>query len=106
MREEMDRLRKEYAEDLEGTALGTDTAPLIVAIQKAQADKEAADRRIRTPYAREFHPARRYSLNELAEASGCTISGVRTTYGDPEVTLVQSQIGRAPRRAAEEQESQ
>ncbi|MGW2109411.1 hypothetical protein [Streptomyces sp. NPDC001948] len=107
VREEVDRLRKEYADNLEATAFGTDTDPLIVALQKAHTDKEAADRRIRTllAYAREFHPARRYSLNELGEASGYTISGVRTAYGDPEVTLVQDQIGRTPRRAAQEQES-
>ncbi|MFD4243607.1 hypothetical protein ACFWP3_18720 [Streptomyces sp. NPDC058525] len=104
VREDVDRKRKKYADDLEATAFGTDTDPLIVALQKEQALKEAADRRIRTllAYAREFHPARRYSLHELGEASGYTFSGVRTAYGDPEVTLVQGQIGRTPRRAAEE----
>ncbi|MGW3061756.1 hypothetical protein ACWC98_38455 [Streptomyces goshikiensis] len=107
VREEVDRLRKEYADDLEATAFGTDTDPLIVALQKAQADKDAADRRIRTllAYAREFHPPRRYSLSELGQACGYTFSGVRTAYGDSEVTLVQTQIGRTPRRPAEEQES-
>ncbi|MFN1193208.1 hypothetical protein ACK03K_33635 [[Kitasatospora] papulosa] len=108
VREDVHRLRKQYADDLEATALGTDTDPLILALQKAQADRKAADRRIRTllAYAREFHPPRRYPLNELADASGYTISGVRTTYGDHEITLVQGQIGRTPRRTIEEPEPQ
>ncbi|MFB7836242.1 hypothetical protein [Streptomyces sp. NPDC056056] len=108
VREDVDRKRKAYADDLEATAFGTDSDPLIVALQKAKTQKEAADRRIRTilAYAREFHPPRRYSLNELGEASGYTFSGVRTAYGDQEIAQVQGQIGRAPRRTADEGEGE
>ncbi|MFD7861476.1 hypothetical protein [Streptomyces sp. NPDC059783] len=108
VREGTNRKRKAYADDLEATAFGTDTDPLIVALQKAKADKEAADRSIRTllAYAREFHPPRRYSLNELGGACGYTPSGVRTAYGDQEIAQVQGEIGRAPRRTADEGEGE
>ncbi|MEU6895888.1 hypothetical protein ABZ934_29825 [Streptomyces sp. NPDC046557] len=107
MREDTDRLREEYAADLEAKALGTETDPLILALQQAKQDKEEADRRTRLliAYAREFHAPRRYSLNELGNASGYTFSGVRTAYGDREIEQVQGEIGRAPRRAASGEET-
>ncbi|MET7715475.1 hypothetical protein [Streptomyces sp. NPDC005407] len=67
-----------------------------MALQEEGGKKKAADARIRRllAYARKFHAPRRYPLNELAEASGYTISGVRTAYDDEEVTLVARQINR------------
>ncbi|MFE4304870.1 hypothetical protein ACFRR6_02140 [Streptomyces sp. NPDC056891] len=104
VREDVDRRRTQYADNLEAAALGTDNDPLILALEREQGAKDEADRRIRTllAYAREFYPARRYSLNELGRASGYTTSGVRTAYGSSEITLVQSQIGRTPRDIAAE----
>lgn len=72
--EQTEELRKQYADNLEAAALGTDGEPMILALEQARAQKEDADRRIRQifAYAREFHPPRRYPLRELAEASGYT----------------------------------
>ncbi|TGA97450.1 hypothetical protein [Streptomyces sp. MZ04] len=99
--EQTDRDRKQYADSLEATALGTEEDPLILALQEARAQKSAADQRIRRllAYALEFHPKRRYPLNDLAGASGYSFSGVRTAYSADEVSLVQGQINRAPFQA-------
>jgi hypothetical protein len=101
-RDQVDRQRKDYADNLEATALGTDGDPLILAIEEARKQKAEADQRIRRllAYALKFQPARRYPLHELARASGYTNSGVRTAYTDEEIKLVQGQIGRDPRDAA------
>jgi hypothetical protein len=100
--EQTEDLRKQYADNLEAAALGTDGEPLILALEQARAQKEDADRRIRRilAYAREFYPPRRYPLRELGEASGYTTSGVNAAYGAQEIQLVQSQIHRDPRRPA------
>ncbi|MFF3456983.1 hypothetical protein ACFYXH_22140 [Streptomyces sp. NPDC002730] len=88
----------------EVVAFGTEEVPLIPALKAARAEKDAADGRIRRllACARKFHAPRRYSLNELggAEASGYTISGVRTAYNDAVVDMVGSQIDRKPRDVA------
>ncbi|WP_435059656.1 hypothetical protein [Streptomyces sp. bgisy060] len=99
-REQTEDLRKQYADNLDAAALDTDSEPLILALEQARAQKEAADRRIRLilAYAREFYPPRRYSLRELGAASGYTTSGVNAAYGAQEIKQVQSQIHRAPRR--------
>ncbi|MFD5079501.1 hypothetical protein [Streptomyces sp. NPDC058371] len=101
-REQIEVLRKQYADNLDAAAMGTDGEPLILALEQARAQKEAADRRIRLifAYAREFYPPRRYPLRELGEASGYTTSGVTAAYGEQQIKLVQSQIHRAPRRSA------
>jgi hypothetical protein len=98
--EQTEDLRKQYADNLEAAALGTDGEPLILALEEARAQKEKADRRIRLifAYAREFHPPRRYPLRELGDAAGYTTSGVNAAYGEKEIELVQSQVQRAPRR--------
>lgn len=98
--DQVERQRKDYADNLEGAA-ATNSDPVILALEKARAEKDEADRRIRRilAYAKEFQPARRYRLEELGKASGYSFSGVRTAY-TPEVTLVQRQLSRGPQRAA------
>lgn len=98
--EEAERERSEYASNLEAAALGLDADPLILALEKARAQREAADRRVRLilAYAREFQPSSRYPLRELGPASGYTTSGVTTAYDAEQIELVQSRIHRAPRR--------
>ncbi|MEU0845887.1 hypothetical protein ABZ370_41445 [Streptomyces sp. NPDC005962] len=98
--EAAERERSEYASNLEAAALGIEADPLILALEEARAQREAADRRVRLvlAYAREFQPASRYPLRELGPASGYTPSGVTTAYDAQQIELVQSRIHRAPRR--------
>ncbi|UXY32383.1 hypothetical protein [Streptomyces sp. HUAS TT20] len=99
--DQVERERKDYADNLEAAAFGTEGDPVILALEQARAEKEEADRRIRRilAYAKEFQPPRRYILDELGRASGYSISGVRTAYTPEEIGLVQSQIRRDPRRS-------
>jgi hypothetical protein len=108
MCDQIERDRRDYADNLEAVAFGTEEDPLILALEAARAEKVAADARIRRllAYAREFQVARRYPLDELARASGYTISGVRTAYKDDVISLVESQINREPRRTAEAADEQ
>ena len=98
--EEAERERSQYASNLEAAALGIEADPLILALEQARAQREAADRRVRLilAYAREFHPSGRYPLRELAPASGYKPSGATTAYGAEQIELVRSRIHRAPRR--------
>ncbi|MFI6661492.1 hypothetical protein ACIBL8_38925 [Streptomyces sp. NPDC050523] len=88
--------RSDYAADLEAQCDGLGEDPLLLAIGNARARKEAADREIRLllAYGREFHAERAYKLEQLAEISGMTPSGVRTAYTDREVDAVARQIAR------------
>ncbi|MFE7712722.1 hypothetical protein ACFU6I_44960 [Streptomyces sp. NPDC057486] len=69
-------------------------------MQDARARKAAADAEIRRllAYGREFHGARPYRLESLAGAGSMTISGIRTAYGDNEITEVAREIRRDPNR--------
>ncbi|WP_327250060.1 hypothetical protein [Streptomyces sp. NBC_01320] len=98
--EQAERLRAEEAENLEAASDGLDTDPLLLALQDARARKASADAEIRRllAYGREFHGARPYRLESLAEASGMTISGIRTAYGNDEITEVAREVHREPNR--------
>ncbi|MFP1629778.1 hypothetical protein ACLB9X_32505 [Streptomyces sp. 5K101] len=98
--EQAERLRAEEAENLQAASEGLDADPLLLALQDARARKAAADAEIRRllAYGREFHGARPYRLESLAEASGMTISGIRTAYGMDEITEVASEVHREPNR--------
>ncbi|MER7001135.1 hypothetical protein [Streptomyces sp. NPDC000410] len=98
--EQAERLRAEEAESLEAASEGLDADPLLLALQDARARKAAADAEIRRllAYGREFHGARPYRLESLAEASGMTISGIRTAYGNDEITEVAREVRRDPNR--------
>ncbi|MEF3117557.1 hypothetical protein [Streptomyces chrestomyceticus] len=97
-REQAEQARKEDAADLQAQCDGLEEDPLLLALSNARARREAADREIRhlLAYGREFHGRRAYGLDTLAEASGMSISGVRTAYTSREIDTVARQIGRTP----------
>jgi hypothetical protein len=59
-----------------------DDDPVLVALRAARARRDQADRDIRIllAYARELTTPRPYRLADLAEATGKSISGIRTGY--------------------------
>ena len=59
-----------------------DNDPVLAALRAARARRDQADRDIRIllAYARELTTPRPYRLADLAEATGKSISGVRTAY--------------------------
>jgi hypothetical protein len=59
-----------------------DGDPVLAALRAARARRDPADYEIRIllTYARELATPRPYRLADLAEATGKSISGVRTTY--------------------------
>lgn len=97
-REEAEQARENYAFALEAQCGELQEDPLLIALGNARAAREAADREIRhlLAYGREFHGRRPYGLDALAEASGMSISGVRTAYTGREIDAVARQIGRKP----------
>ncbi|QIK04706.1 hypothetical protein G7Z12_37735 [Streptomyces sp. ID38640] len=101
--EQAERLRAEEAERLEAASEGLDADPLLLALEDAKARKAAADAEIRRllAYGREFHGTRPYHLDTLSQASGMTISGIRTAYGTGEIEAVEHAVRReADRRTA------
>ncbi|GAA5609786.1 hypothetical protein Spla01_00916 [Streptomyces platensis] len=98
--EQAERLRTEEAEHLEAASEGLEADPLLLALEDARARKAAADAEIRRllAYGREFHGPRPYRLDSLAQASGMTISGIRTAYGIREIQEVEHAIHREPNR--------
>jgi acyl-CoA reductase-like NAD-dependent aldehyde dehydrogenase len=58
------------------------TDPVLAALRAARARRDQADRDIRIllAYARELTTPRPYRLADLAEATGKSISGIRTAY--------------------------
>lgn len=61
--------------------------PLLSEISAARAAMVAAQKRMRLliAYGREFVQPRPYKLDDLARASGMSVSGVRTAYDDEEI---------------------
>ena len=59
-----------------------DGDPVLAALRAARARRDQADRDIRIllAYARELAAPRPYRLADLAEATGKSISGIRTAY--------------------------
>lgn len=101
MREEAERDREHVARDLR---LRWDNAddydPLLSEIGTARAAMIEAEQRMRLliAYGRELVEPRPYKLDDLARASGMSISGVRTAYDDDEVAEVSRLTGARPRR--------
>ena len=73
----------------------TPVDPFLDAIRQARAVREGADEAIRVllAYAREVATPRPYRLNDLAEASGLSISGVRTAYSAADVQFARTVLG-------------
>jgi hypothetical protein len=65
-----------------------DDDPVLAALRAARARRDQADRDIRIllAYARELATPRPYRLADLAEATGKSISGVRTAYTTADVS--------------------
>ena len=63
------------------------TDPVLAALRAARARRDQADRDIRIllAYARELTTPRPYRLADLAEATGKSISGVRTAYSPADI---------------------
>ncbi|WP_331726032.1 hypothetical protein [Streptomyces sp. NBC_00470] len=74
--------------------------PLLSTINSARRRKEDADAEIRRliAYGLNFTRPRTYMLADLAAASGLSVSGVRTAYGEREVAEVEQAIGRPASR--------
>ena len=80
-----------------------DFAPLLSEIAAARYAMLQAEARMRLlfAYGREFTRPRPYRLEDLACASGMSISGVRTAYDDDEIAEVAKLTGTRPRRPAD-----
>jgi hypothetical protein len=80
-----------------------DFDPLLDEIAAARYAMLQAEARMRLliAYGREFTRPRPYRLEDLARASGMSISGVRTAYHEDEVAEVAKLTGTRPRRPAE-----
>ncbi|MDG4756197.1 MULTISPECIES: hypothetical protein [Micromonospora] len=73
--------------------------PLLAALASARRARERAEAQIRhlVAYGREFVQPRPYTLADLAEASGMSVSGVRTGYDHHDVDAVAEATGARPR---------
>jgi len=80
-----------------------DFDPLLDEIAAARYAMLQAEARMRLliAYGREFIRPRPYRLEDLARASGMSISGVRTAYDEDEIAEVARLTGTRPRRPAE-----
>src|SRR5947207_15838226 len=69
------------------TTAWQDDDPVLAALRAARARRDQADRDIRIllAYARELTTPRPYRLVDMAEATGKSISGVRTGYSPDDV---------------------
>lgn len=80
-----------------------DFDPLLDEIAAARYAMLQAEARMRLliAYGREFTRPRPYRLEDLARASGMSISGVRTAYDEDEIAEVARLTGTRPRQPAE-----
>ncbi|MET7303868.1 hypothetical protein [Embleya sp. NPDC005575] len=100
VRHDVDAARKETVLHLEAASdADAENEPLLSAIAAAKWRRDLAEAEIRrlVAYGREFTRPRPYRLADLADASGMSISGVRTTYDHTDVADVQHAVGRRPR---------
>src|SRR5215831_4923364 len=72
-----------------------DADPVLAALRAARARRDQADRDIRIllAYARELATPRPYRLADLAEATGKSISGIRTAYTTADVDAARRILG-------------
>jgi hypothetical protein len=72
-----------------------DDDPVLAALRAARARRDQADRDIRIllAYARELATPRPYRLADLAEATGKSISGIRTAYSPADVDAARRIVG-------------
>jgi hypothetical protein len=67
----------------------------LAGLRRQRHDLDAAIRRL-LAYGREFTRPRPYTLADLADAAGMSISGVRTAYDADEIRQVSQATGRTP----------
>lgn len=98
-RQQAQQERDDLAESLRAAWDGGDHDPVLSAVESAYRAMLAAEQRLHllVAYAREFVTPRPYGLEQLAQAAGMSISGVRTCYDDDDVRQVQLAISRRPR---------
>lgn len=104
VRDEAERDREDVARDLRlRWENADDYDPLLSEIRTARSAMLAAEQQMRLliAYGRELVEPRPYKLDDLARASGMSISGVRTAYDDDEVAEASRLTGARPRRRAE-----
>jgi hypothetical protein len=77
-----------------------DVDPLLSAVAAARRARERAETEIRQllAYGREFASPRPYTLADLAEAAGMSISGTRTAYSDHDIQAVAHETGGRPQQ--------
>jgi hypothetical protein len=87
--------RETHASQLRQAWDEADIEPLLGEVQAARYRMLAAERDLRLllAYAREFVLPRPYPLEDLARASGMSISGVRTAYDDDDIDAVATVTG-------------
>lgn len=91
------RERMELADTLRASWEEGEQDPVLVSIleeRRAMLRHEETMRAL-LAYAREFTKPRPYTLGALAEASGMSISGIRTAYGEEEIAFVRDQMRHA-----------
>lgn len=88
------RLRMEQAKEQSGSVVD----PLLTTLAGLRRQRLEAEvtSRLLVAYGREFVRPRPYRLIDLAEATGMSISGIRTAYGDDEIDQVVKVLGREP----------
>lgn len=93
--------QRDYATNLREAWEITEQDPLLAELAYARKMMLAAEQRLRQliAYGREFVAPRPYRLEDLAQAAGMSISGVRTAYDDDEIDAVATLTGAKPRRA-------
>ncbi len=96
--QDLDQLRSQQVRQME-VAWDGGVDPVLAQLAALRRRQLAAERHMRLllAYAREFVGPRPYPLAALAEASGMSISGVRTAYDEDEVAEV-AQVTGARRR--------
>jgi hypothetical protein len=80
--------------------------PLLTEIRDARRRIRVAEQELRLliAYGRDFARPRPYKLEDLAEAAGYSVSGIRTAYGTDEVAEVMRRTGTTPRAMDRDQE--
>lgn len=74
--------------------------PVLEALAHARTEREDARTRLRLllAYARTVTYPRPYTLAALAEATGMSISGIRTAYTQRDITTIAQRLGVTPRQ--------
>ncbi len=96
----MDQRRQQVADRLRvGARQHTDADPVLATLATLHRHRLEAEVQIRLllAYAREYTEPRPYRLVDLAQATGMSVSGVRTAYADDEIHQVGQAIDRRPK---------